>query len=64
MKFSELDTVQILKDYPEEGINRGDIGTIVVAFTVPDEAYEVEFVNIDGTTKAMFAIVPGDLRLI
>ena len=39
----------------------GDIGTIVMVFSMPKEAYEVEFVNNDGSTKTMFAIDPEDL---
>ena len=63
MKFNELEVVKTLKDFPEEGIKTGDVGTIVMVFTNPNEAYEVEFVNSDGTTKAMFAILPEDLAL-
>ena len=63
MKFNELEAVKTLRDFPEEGIMMGDIGTIVMAFSIPNEAYEVEFVNSDGTTKAMFAILPEDLEL-
>ncbi len=62
MKFSELDIVKTLKEYPEFNIQKGDIGTIVIVFTNPNEAYEVEFVNNDGSTKAMFAILPEDIE--
>ena len=62
MRFNELETVKTLKDFPEEGIIKGDIGTIVMAFMIPNEAYEVEFVNSDGSTRAMFAIIPDDLE--
>jgi len=64
MKFNELETVVVLKDFPEEGVKKGDVGTIVMAFTVPNEAYEVEFVNRDGTTRAMFAVIPEDLKRV
>ena len=64
MKFKELDTVQTTTDFFEYGIAKGDIGAIVVAFTYPKEAYEIEFVNDDGTRKAMFAIGPEDLEKI
>jgi hypothetical protein len=64
MKFNELEAVKVLKDFPGEGIRAGDIGTIVVAFTVPNEAYEVEFVNGDGTMRAMFAVLPEDLERV
>lgn len=43
MKFSELEVVRTKKDIPEEGIRKGDVGTIIIAFTKPNEAYEVEF---------------------
>ena len=62
MKFKELEAVKTLKDFPKEGIRMGDVGTIVIAFTTPKEAYEVEFVNNDGSTRAMFAILPEDLE--
>ena len=63
MKFNELDAVKTLKSFPDDGITIGDIGTIVMVFSTPNEAYEVEFVNNDGSTKAMFAIDPKDLCL-
>ena len=62
MKFSELDVVKTNLDFPEYEIERGEIGTVVVVFKHPKEAYEVEFVNDDGTTKAMFAIFSEDLE--
>lgn len=63
MKFEELDCVRTLKDFPEYGIRCGEIGAIVIAFTSPNEAYEVEFVDDHGRTKAMFPISPKDLEL-
>jgi hypothetical protein len=64
MKFKDLDGVKTLRDFPEEGIKKGEIGTIVYEFTIPDEAYEVEFCDEYGRTRAMFAILPEDLELI
>ena len=58
MKFDELQVVKTLIAFQGENIEQGEKGTIVACFTVPNEAYEVEFVNDDGTTKAMFAILP------
>ena len=63
MKFNELDSVKTQKNFPEDGIKMGDIGKIVMAFSTPNEAYEVEFVNNDGSTKAMLALGPEDLYL-
>ena len=64
MKFDEYQVVKVLKDFPKENILAGDIGTIVVCFTIPNEAYEVEFVKEDGSTKAMFAILPEFIEAV
>ena len=29
MKFNEFDTVVLLKDYPSEGLKKGDVGAVV-----------------------------------
>jgi len=64
LKFKELEVVRTTVSFPEFNINKGDSGTIVIAFTSPHEAYEVEFVCKNGSTKAMFAILPEHLELI
>ena len=64
MRFKELDVVKTLIDFPEEKIGKGEIGTIVLIHTVPREGYEVEFVNDDGETKAVFAILPDDIEKV
>ncbi|WP_022803274.1 DUF4926 domain-containing protein [Deinococcus ficus] len=48
-----LDTVRLNQDLPNEGLRAGAIGVIVEVYTTPDCAYEVEFVNDDGSTRAM-----------
>ena len=42
MKFQEYDLVRILKDC-EEGVRKGEVGTVLLSFENPVEAYEVEF---------------------
>lgn len=64
MQFKEFDIVCLEIDYEEYGVFAGDVGAIVDVYSVPYEAYEVEFVNADGTTKAMFAIKPEYLKLV
>ena len=63
MKFCELDCVRVLRDFSEYGIKKGEIGTIIIAFTKPNEAYEVEFDNGIGRPKATFPILPEDLEM-
>jgi len=62
MKFLELAVVRVLKDFPNEGISKGEMGTVVLTFSVPYEAYEVEFCYSDGRTKALFTINPLHLE--
>jgi len=62
VKFNELETVRLLKEYPEKFLKKGDIGVVVMIYNNPNEAYEVEFINDDGTTKAMFVISPEDIE--
>ena len=47
MKFQEYDLVRILKDC-EEGVRKGEVGTVLLSFENPVEAYEVEFLDETG----------------
>ncbi|MGG4341391.1 DUF4926 domain-containing protein [Paenibacillus lautus] len=62
MSFNELDTVVILNDYPNEGLKKGDIGVVVSVHTIPNEAYEIEFVDESGITKAMIVLQPNEIE--
>ena len=50
MKFQEYDLVRILKDC-EEGVRKGEVGTVLLSFENPVEAYEVEFLDETGRQK-------------
>ena len=43
-----LDTVIATTNFPEYKVLAGDLGTVVEIYSIPDTAYEVEFVNPDG----------------
>ncbi len=58
-----LDVVVLTEDLPERNVRKGEGGTIVECYTEPTPAYEVEFVNPDGTTKALVALTVRQLRL-
>jgi len=64
MKFNELDVVKVLVDLAAEDIRAGEIGTVICAFRKPYEAYDVEFVQPDGSTKAIAAFAPEQLELV
>jgi hypothetical protein len=46
--------VALLEDLPEEGLVRGQVGTVVEEWT--PGVYEVEFAGDDGRTYAMVAL--------
>ena len=51
MNYEVYETVKVLEDEPKEGIKKGDIGTIIMIYDTPNEAYEVEFVDEEGRVK-------------
>ena len=53
-----FDVVKLNVDIGECGLNEGDTGTIVECYTSPEKAYEVEFVNPDGSTRALCVLTP------
>jgi hypothetical protein len=48
-------------DIPEEGLQRGDVGTIVQVYG-QDEAFEVEFFTLDGSTAALATVLASQAR--
>jgi hypothetical protein len=60
--YELLDVVIASLDVPEEQVLRGDLGTIVEIYDVPTRAYEVEFVNPDGSTRALLTLLPNQVR--
>lgn len=49
-----LDTVALLEDLPQRGLQRGEVGTVVEVLA--PEVYEVEFSDDDGQTYAQLAL--------
>ena len=67
--FKEFEVVALTRDIrpdpdldmPAEGMKAGARGTIVMVHGA-NEAFEVEFVERDGTTTALLTLEPGDIR--
>lgn len=53
--FNETELVALLKDVPENGLNRGDVGTVAFVYDGGD-LYEVEFINAAGDTVAVMTL--------
>lgn len=61
-KLNVLDVVALTEDLPEQGLQRGQVGTIVEEL-VPD-VYEVEFSDSSGRAYAMLALRVEQLLLL
>lgn len=56
-----LDVVALLKDVPERGLQRGQVGTVIEQLA--SGVYEIEFSNDEGHTYAMAAL-PADQLIV
>jgi hypothetical protein len=60
-RYRSLERVQLCQDVPEQGLARGESGTVVHVFETSN-AYLVEFVNpADGSTRALAELTPDQL---
>lgn len=59
--FKEHDRIVLTSDLPEEGLKAGDVGTIVHVHR-QGEAFEVEFLALDGHTAAIATVVAPQAR--
>jgi hypothetical protein len=60
-EMNEHDRVVLLKDLPHAGLAAGDVGTIVHVYA-DHAAFEVEFVSLDGHTRAVETVTIDDVR--
>ena len=59
--MNEHDRVVLLKDLPDAGLAAGDVGTIVHVYA-DLAAFEVEFVSLDGHTRAVETVGSDGVR--
>jgi hypothetical protein len=57
-----LDTVVLVRDLPEHGLRRGDLGAIVDVY--PPDGLEVELVLASGRTQALVTLRTADVRTV
>jgi hypothetical protein len=58
--IKELDTVVLTEAVPGQGLERGDLGTVVLVHEAG--GYEVEFMTLDGETLAVVSLFPHQVR--
>jgi Domain of unknown function (DUF4926) len=59
--IKELDRVALDRDFPEHGLARGDLGTVVHVYPA-GKAYEVEFLTLTGGTIGVVTLEAKDVR--
>ncbi len=59
----EHDRVVLTADVPHQGLQAGDVGTIIHIYS-HGEGYEAEFVALDGETIAIVTLRPAEVRPI
>ncbi len=57
-----LDAVALLEDLPQQGLSRGQVGTVVEALA--PEVFEIEFSDNDGRTYASLALRADQLLVL
>jgi hypothetical protein len=60
MKFKSLDAVVLVRDLPEAGLRKGDLGAVV--YTCAPNGLDVEFVAASGRTEALVTLREDDVR--
>jgi len=63
MSFEINTLVRLLEDIPSEGVCSGDLGVIVAVYSVPEEAYEVEFCDKEGVTVTQVPLTPLQFKV-
>ena len=61
--IQELDTVILVKDYPDKGLVEGDVGAVVL-MRDGGKAYKVEFVTLAGDTLGVLPMTANEVRPI
>ncbi|MDT5122440.1 MAG: hypothetical protein QOC96_1922 [Acidobacteriota bacterium] len=59
--IKEHDCIALTEDLPEGELKAGDIGTVVHVYK-DGEAYEVEFLTLDGHTAAVLTLEAAQVR--
>jgi hypothetical protein len=61
MPIKELDRVVLTASVPAEGLEVGDVGTVVHAYE-DGKAFEVEFTTLEGATAAVVTVEASAVR--
>ena len=57
----ELDRIVLTAPVPAEGLEAGDVGTVVAVYA-DGNAYEIEFTTLEGKTAAVVTVEAANIR--
>lgn len=61
-KAQELEVVELVEDLPEYGVKKGERAVVTSAFSEPNEAYDLEFVDESGTaSRFAYSVKPEQI---
>lgn len=60
--IKELQSVVLVQDLPEYGLEKGDVGIVVLVHG--DAGYEVEFSTLEGVTVAVATVSADKIRAV
>lgn len=60
MTYDLLESVVLVRDLPEHGLKKGDLGAVVELY--PPDGLEVEFVRASGRTQVVVTVRSQDVR--
>ena len=63
-KVALNDIVEVVEDLPEYGIKCGERGAVVEVLDSPSEAYILEFVDEDGSSRLAYWVSPEQIRTL
>ena len=61
--IKEHNRIVLLKDLPEDGLQAGDVGTVIHIHR-QGEAFEIEFMTLDGGTVAVITLLSSQIRAV
>lgn len=62
MNYALYDTVVLTRDLIEHDLKQGDLGAVVMVYAA--DAYEIEFVSADGSSRAVLMLRDTDIRAL
>lgn len=60
MKYELLESVVLVRDLPQHGLKKGDLGAVVEVYLL--DGLEVEFVRVTGKTQVVVTLRSQDVR--